>query len=143
MDENMSKQTYAELLQAIGGQLDAQNYQDIFLAEVVDGFVGRAAYTAGLPSQGLAYGFEELISLGMLQASKSDDKTHYKTLLGALGHEFDRVGARMIMVLELSIGILVTYYPAGYHLEGCYGERYEVLYNANQLQQLTSMAATM
>jgi hypothetical protein len=143
VDDHFNGKTYADVLQVIGTQLDSQDFHDIMLAEVADGFIGRASRAgAGLPMESLSYGFEELPLKDEAAQDPVDGHMHYRILLGALGHEVDRMGARMIMVMELSIGVLVTFYPAGYHLEGCYGDRYEILYKAEQLQNLLSLAAT-
>lgn len=142
MDDHDNGSTYSDMLLAIGARLDTQGCHDVVLAEVADGFVGCASHAGTeLTMESLAYGFEELRQDTVsAQDRHGGGGTHYRTLLGALGREFDRVGGRMIVVMELSIGVLVTYYPVAYHLEGCYGDRYEILYKQDQLRDLQSLA---
>jgi hypothetical protein len=135
---------YADILGAIGSRLDERGGQDIVLCEVVDGFIASVTPTQNAAAEGWAFSFEELTAMLGAEQSPGEDSgaMSYRRLLTALGSELDRAHARMISVLELPIGLVVSFYPDGYQLEGCYGPRNEFVYQPEGLRDLLAGVAT-
>ena len=137
MEDSFGVASYAQVLRAIGARLDAEGRQDITLCEVMDGYIVRAARGDEMPGDGLAFGFDDIASMvAATSAGAPDGDASYQNLLGALGQELDTIHAQMVSIVELSLGLLVMCYPLGYHTEGCYGERYEFLYQPESIGAL-------
>lgn len=143
MEESFGAMRYGQVLQAIGARLDAEGRQDVTICEVMDGYIARAARGDTGPHDGLAFSFAEVTTMvaALGATPPGDGDTTYQTLLASLGQELDKIHAQMITIIELSLGLLVLCYPLGYHTEGCYGERYEFLYQPEAIDGLTARAA--
>ncbi len=141
MEDGFGTRTYRDMLAVIGAQFDSRGCQDVVLAEVVDGFIARVTRGDDPVAEGIAYSFDELRALAPSLPQSEDSEGHitYRALFGALGGELDRLRARMITVLDLPLGLLVTFYPAGFQLEGPYGERYEFIFEMPGLRELLAV----
>ncbi len=127
-DESLRAQSYQELFRAIGSMLDEETTSSIGIVEVEDGFLVRAerpkqllveVSVNHLPRVALSRRADE-----MRRIRPPSGKRHHPGVWGnlpvthqdffrALGYELDSVGARHVIIDELSDGLLLRYEQEG------------------------------
>ncbi len=113
--------SYREALEAIGLYFDQQLYRSIFVAEVDDGYVGKACPAeeeAGLRAQGFTFPFDDVRALvarngDAAVAPPDGGPPHcpdgYAAFMRAAGAHCDRAAASYVSVLELNSGFVLSY----------------------------------
>jgi hypothetical protein len=123
-----SHPTYYQSLGAIGSYLDQQGYENVLICELADGFVVRALKGEG-PPEAIPFqlsDLQDLIGRAIEEERKRRGKRamvttnlnsssirrgagSYQAMLAAVGRQFDRLNATMVLVMELSETVLVTF----------------------------------
>jgi hypothetical protein len=116
----VARPAYREALQAIGHYFDQQAYRGIFVAEVDEGYIGKArsAYEeAELHAEGFSFPLDDvqaLIASPITTSSAAvDGPPHcpygYGLFMQAVGEFCDRNDACYVSVLEVSSGFVLCY----------------------------------
>jgi len=113
--------SYREELEAIGLYFDQQLYRSVFVAEVDDGYVGKARPAeeeADLHAEGFTFPFADVHTLvanigGATVEPPDGGPPHcpygYAVFMRAAGAHCDRAGACYVSVLELNNGFVLSY----------------------------------
>ncbi len=122
--DQITRPAYREALQAIGHYFDQQSYRGIFVAEIDDGYIGKArsAYEAAeLYAEGFSFPLDDvqaLIDSPLTTSSVAvDGSPHcpygYGLFMQAVGVFCDRNDACYVSVLEVTSGFVLCYTVAG------------------------------
>src|SRR5947208_1095978 len=112
--------TYSQTLGAIGWYFDQQNYRGIFVAEVEEGYIGKARpaeEAAERHAEGFTFPHDDVAALIDSAASGATPPEHtsplcpsgYRTFMCALGEMYDRAGASYVAVLEVTDGFVLGF----------------------------------
>jgi len=113
--------SYREALEAIGFYFDQQLYRSVFVAEVDDGYVGKARPAeeeANVHAEGFTFPFNDVRTLianigGAAVEPPAGGPPHcpygYAAFMRAAGAHCDRAGASYVSVLELNNGFVLSY----------------------------------
>lgn len=121
-----SRPTYQNALRVIGRYFDDHLYRNILVSEVADGFIARAfpqQDVALTHAEGLQFLLDDVMTLIARSKELAGQRTQravtsmpplcptgYEDFLRALGWEMDRANVRLIGVVEMTHGVLVSYY---------------------------------
>jgi hypothetical protein len=123
-----SRLTYVQSLGAIGSYLDQQGYDNALICELADGFVVRAV-KGDAPPEAIPFQLSDLHDLigRLLEEGRKRHAARatvtanlsgsvirrsvggYQLMLSALGLQLDARDAAMVLVMELSETVLVTF----------------------------------
>lgn len=123
MGKARSRLSYRQALEAVGWYFDRQQFRSIFVAEVDDGYVGKArpaSQAAELYGQGFHFPHADVAELS---ATINPAVTPYEnapplcpggysTFLAAVGEMYDRSDASYVSVLEVNDGFVIGYNAA-------------------------------
>jgi hypothetical protein len=118
--EATPRPAYRQALEAIGWYFDQQLYRGIFVAEVAEGYIGKARPAeedAELRGEGFTFPHDDVAALitGMPEGSKAIEAGPplcpggYYLLMRAVGEMCDRVGASYVSVLEMTNGFVLSF----------------------------------
>jgi hypothetical protein len=119
-DKDTVRPTYSKTLGAIGWYFDQQNYRGVFVAEVEEGYIGKARpaeEAAELHAEGFTFPHDDvaaLINSAAAGAAPSERTSPlcpegYGTFLRAVGEMCDRTGASYVSVLEVTNGFVLGF----------------------------------
>lgn len=112
--------TYGQALEAIGWYFDQQLYRGIFVAEVDDGYVGKARPMedrAGTRTEGFTFPHSDVSALATAAAAGHalPDSAPpfcpegYSVFMRAVGEMYDRNSASYVAVLEVANGFILSF----------------------------------
>lgn len=123
--QDAARSPYKDELAAIGRYFDQQLYRGIFVAEVDEGYIGKARPAedlAELKAEGFTFPYDDVRALiANTSAGAPGSLSHdgptlcpggYGLFLGAVGAMCDRVRASYVSVMELNTGFLLGFSTA-------------------------------
>ena len=139
---------YREALQAIGRYFDQQFYRGVFVAEVDDGYVGKARpgeEDAEMHAEGFTFPHADVQALIVSTAGQTgtvDGPDHcpfgYGVFMAAVGEMCDRTGARLVSILEVTQGFILSFTTASADGKGV--ERRRHLLDRAGVEELVAQA---
>lgn len=141
-----ARPTYREALEAIGRYFDQQLYRSIFIAEVDDGYIGKARPAeedVELRSEGFTFPSDDIRALiadavGAPPELIDDGPPYYPygygVFMRAAGARCDRSGGHEVAVLEVMSGFILSYTTT----EGGNATRHRVLLDRTDIENLVN-----
>lgn len=119
-DRGKERPTYRQALEAIGWYFDQQLYRGIFVAEVDEGYIGKARPAeeeAEMHGEGFTFPHDDVLALMKTAAAGGALPQNmmplcpggYNTFLRAVGEMCDRVDASYVSVLEVTTGFALGF----------------------------------
>ena len=108
-------------MEAIGWYFDQQLYRGVFVAEVEDGYIGKARPAeedAELRGEGFTFPHDDVTALIAAHARRLHVRSRaprrsvpggYHLFMRAVGEMCDRTGARYVSILELTNGFILSF----------------------------------
>ena len=115
-----ARPAYRQALEAIGWYFDQQLYRGVFVAEVEDGYIGKARPAeedAELRGEGFTFPHDDVSALiaGMpgdstvIESASPLCPGGYHLFMRAVGEMCDRTGAHYVSILELTNGFILSF----------------------------------
>ena len=121
--QTAGRAAYGEALRAIGWYFDQQRYRGIFVAEVDDGFVGKARMAEDVDeahAEGFSFPRTDVSALmvsaavggGVPDSRPPQCPDGYGPFMHAVGKMYDRNAARCVTLLEVANGFVIGFTTA-------------------------------
>lgn len=119
-----ARPAYRQALEALGWYFDQQLYRGVFVAEVDDGYIGKARPAeedAELRGEGFTFPRDDVAALIAAMPADSSFVQNdsplvpggYHIFMRAVGEMCDRTGARHVSILELTNGFILSFTAHG------------------------------
>ncbi len=148
-EKRQTRPTYRQALEAIGWYFDQQLYRGVFVAEVDEGYVGKARPAeedAELRGEGFTFPHDDVLTLIKTAAAGGpapDSVTPlcpggYGPFMRAVGEMCDRTEASYVSVLEVTNGFVLGFTARAKDGKGM--ERRRHLLDRNGIEELMNRA---